>query len=1099
MKNTRRLKNVFLVVFLFSVFPVFNVLAEDDLLLSNYDANFILNRLPAVITDQWIDSIVQAKSGKEQAAIVILKQASQQRTFNYLLEQAPKEVVKEVARVGWQIYNIGSGSELHEIIGSFEKETANEAVNYLLKVIKEQKLKISFGDFEAEYQTIDEALLKTKFQYIIIYKPVTETQGLVTIRIYSPNNLTPPKSKGDPWSGAINYTWFSDSEIENSKIVPPFIAQINGSMERKKSGYWQKDVIHEYSFSGSPNLTITFPETVPKLEFPKEGWLGKILSAAKDKLQTIAELLGANLVKEEELKPQNESSTSTMSFEEELAQKIAELEKKYNEANADSKTTISELNKLKKDMTTLLKQFANLAGSKEKEQPEGQDAEAGDSKEAVIEKPEADTKEFKLVISEICSGMDNSKSEFVEIFNPNDFAVNINDENFSLWIVDSKDKPTQKRITWTRNNIPAKGYFLFAGSELFFSGLKFDADAYYSNQITSTGGVIISQKSGEDFDKAGWGKLSSPAPETSIEGEGKVLENGLESGISIVRKMFGQGYIDTDNNERDFETSHFPSPKNSLNQESVYYPKSQYNFPSSPTFSNPSSNSQIVSPKILISEIKNKGENSSDDFIELFNPNDQDANLQGWQLKKKTSSGTESSIILFGENQIIKSKQYLVWASTKDGYNQIIQADASSSAYLADNNSVALLDKEKQIIDAVAWQESINPFVEGNYFDSSHEKDQSIGRKKDGQSYTDSNNNATDFEIQTSTPKLINQKYPIVIPPENQEPDEEPGNTETQCLASGIIISEVKLGKTEYVEIFNPTLQAVNLSKCFLSYFSALNDWNDPSRNWEFADNLSISSRQHFLIGIYADPINTLNFDWQVQSSSGNNYASQQLSQNGAIGVFSCDPSSQLDSSSAKNCKVDAVGWDSSLVKEENNTEPSPEEKSMARIIDPDEIGQLAYKDTNDNNQDFEIQDPTPRTFSDHDFTDLDNDGLLDVKDINVTIGFSTFLDPGEYIFKNLTITDNSTITLKGNCNDDLGVKLIVKNLTIESGSSISANSQGCPSGSGDGAGYFGSGGGYGGRGAGDNSIEGQDSYYGDGGLTYGDIILPSNLGSGGG
>ncbi|MFA5349004.1 MAG: lamin tail domain-containing protein [Candidatus Paceibacterota bacterium] len=1104
MKNTRRLKNAFLVVFLFSVFPVFNILAEEDLLLSNYDANFILNRLPKVMTDQWIDSIVQVKSGKEQAAIVILKQASQQRTFNYLLKQAPKEVVKEVARVGWQIYNIGSGSELHEIIGSFEKETANEAVNYLLKIIKEQKLKISFGDFEVEYQTINEDFSKNTFQYIIVYKPVTETQGLVTIRIYSPDNLTPPKSKGDPWSGAINYTWFSDTEIEKSKIIPPFIAQISGSMERKKSGYWQKEIIHEYSFSGSPGLTITFPETVPKFEFPEEGWLGNILSSAKDKLQTIAELLGASLVKEEELRPKEESDTPTISFEEELAQKIAELEDKYDEAKADSKTTISELNKLKDDMATLLKQFVNFTKpedeeeKKAEEEEEQDEIETNDSPGEIEERVES--QQFKLVISEVCSGMDNSKSEFIEIFNPNDFSVKIDDENFSLWIVDSKDKPTQKRITWIRNNIPAKGYFLFAGSELFFSGLKFDADAYYSNQITSAGGTIISQKSGEDFDKAGWGKISNPAPETSIEGEGKTLENGLESNISLVRKMFGQGHIDTNNNESDFEISHFPSPRNSLNQESVYYPKSQYSFPSSPspTFSNPSDTTQANYSKVLISEMKNKGENSSDDFIELFNPNNQDINLHGWQLKKKTSSGSESSIIVFSDNHILKSQQYFVWASAKDEYNQIIQSDASSSAYLADNNSVALFNPNKNIVDAFAWQESIAPFVEGNYFDSSHEKDQSIGRKVTNSSYIDNENNATDFEIQIPTPGSINQKYQIT-PSGNEIPDEEENNTEMQCSASGIVISEVKLAKTEYVELFNPSSQSISLSKCYLSYFSSLSDWNDPTRNWIFPDSLIIGGRQHILIGIYADALNTLSFDWQAQGSSGNNYSSQQLAQNGAIGIFSCNPSSQSDSLSAKNCKIDAVGWDTSLVKEENNAEPSPEEKSMARIIDPDEIGQVAYKDTNDNNQDFEIQDPSPREFSYHEFSDLDNDGLLDVKDINVTIGFNTFLDPGEYIFKNLTITNNSTITLKGNCNDDLGVKLIVKNLTIEDGSLLSANSQGCPGDSGYGAGYFGSGGGYGGRGAGDNSIEGQDSYYGDGGLTYGDMILPSNLGSGGG
>jgi hypothetical protein len=1100
MKNTKRLKSAFLIVFLFSIFPIFSALAVDDLLLSNYDANNILGSLPRIMTDEWITSIVEAKSGKEQAAIVILKKAAQQNKLNYLLEQAPKEVMKEVARVGWQIYSIGSATELSEIIGGFEKETVKESVDYLLKVLKEQQIKISFGDFDVEYETIDSTIVKSGLQYIMIYKPITETSGRIVIRIYSADALTPPKSKGDPWSAAINYTWFSDSEIEASKHIPPFIAEINGPVERRKTGYWQKEIIHEYDIASSVGVNLNFPSIVPRFEFPEEeGWLGKILSSVKEKFQWIADLLGAGLVKEEDIFTEQASSSvdNTINFQEELNNKIAELEKKYNQASSDSQTTKSEIDKLREDMTNLFKQFAFI--NEPEEEPEATSSFVGTSTvEVASSSQEIST---NLVISEICAGMDNAKSEFVEIFNPNDYPVTIGDDNFSLWIVDSKDKPTKKKITWVRNKIPPKGYFLFAGSDLFFSGLKFDADAYYSNQITSIGGVILSQKSGEDFDKAGWGKLTSLPPESGIEGNGKILENGLESGASLNRKMFGQGYIDTDDNEKDFDLSSFPSPRNSLGQESIYYPKSQYNFSTSggSSFSVPTpTNTQTTpSPKLLISEIKNKGESSSNDFIELFNPTSADVDIEGWQLKKKTSFGTESSIIVFDDGSIIKSKQYFVWASTKDGYSQEIGANASSSSYLADNNSVALLDKGKVIIDAVAWQESTNPFVEGNSFDFTHDINQSIGRKitGTGPQYSDGNNNSTDFEIQIPTPKRDNQKYQAISA--NTQGDEVVQDDTAQCLASDVVISEVKLSKTEYVEIFNPKSQAVSLDDCFLGYFSANNDWNNPSRTWKFDNGLNIPSRQHFLIGIYTDPLNTINFDWQVKSASSSNYSIQQIAPIGAIGIFSCSPSTQTDVIKVKDCKIDAVGWDGALVKEEKTTQASAEEKSISRIIAPDNIGQVDYQDTDNNEEDFEIQEPTPKTFSHHNFTDIDNDGLLDIKDINVSIGFNTFLEPGEYTFKNLNIINNAKLSIKGNCANDLGVKIIVKNLTIESGASISADYSGCSQG--QGAGSLGSGGGYGGRGAGDNSVVGANSFYQDGGKTYGDFFLPANLGSGGG
>jgi RHS repeat-associated protein len=77
------------------------------------------------------------------------------------------------------------------------------------------------------------------------------------------------------------------------------------------------------------------------------------------------------------------------------------------------------------------------------------------------------------------------------------------------------------------------------------------------------------------------------------------------------------------------------------------------------------------------------------------------------------------------------------------------------------------------------------------------------------------------------------------------------------------------------------------------------------------------------------------------------------------------------------------------------------------------------------------------------------------------------------------------------------GVKIDAEILTIEEGSSISANGKGYPAGQGLGAGnssaYRGSGGGYGGKGG-----DGSDSSY-RGGLPYGSAIAPVDLGSGGG
>ncbi len=105
----------------------------------------------------------------------------------------------------------------------------------------------------------------------------------------------------------------------------------------------------------------------------------------------------------------------------------------------------------------------------------------------------------------------------------------------------------------------------------------------------------------------------------------------------------------------------------------------------------------------------------------------------------------------------------------------------------------------------------------------------------------------------------------------------------------------------------------------------------------------------------------------------------------------------------------------------------------------------------------------------------------------DLTISTNTTWQPGTYAYTNVSITNNAILTFNG------AVTLNAKNLTIESGSSISADGSGFPSEQGPGKGYNRSGGGYGGKGA----VSCWGSSYG--GPTYGSAIAPIELGSGGG
>ena len=116
----------------------------------------------------------------------------------------------------------------------------------------------------------------------------------------------------------------------------------------------------------------------------------------------------------------------------------------------------------------------------------------------------------------------------------------------------------------------------------------------------------------------------------------------------------------------------------------------------------------------------------------------------------------------------------------------------------------------------------------------------------------------------------------------------------------------------------------------------------------------------------------------------------------------------------------------------------------------------------------------------------------------DITISSSTNWAAGSYTYRDITVTNNSTLTLEGTHTDDTdgyGVTISARNIIIESGSSISATGQGYAAFSGPGKpateGNLSGGAGYGGKG-------GQGRYSADyGGETYGSAMNPTDLGSG--
>lgn len=228
--------------------------------------------------------------------------------------------------------------------------------------------------------------------------------------------------------------------------------------------------------------------------------------------------------------------------------------------------------------------------------------------------------------------------------------------------------------------------------------------------------------------------------------------------------------------------------------------------------SSPPASSEEVSPlpEILITEVQIETASSTDyDFIELYNPTSESVDISGFQLKKKTSTGNDYSVRVLPENNTITFQGYFLWANSDYASSTQITASATSSQTLAKNNSIILLSSDGKAIDAVAWGTSTNPFVEGSSFTENPEEDQSLGRKwvTVTQSYSDTDNNQDDFEIQEPTPGS-----------QNQTPEPEPENQSQEPLLT-VIINEIAwmgTGATnssdEWIELYNNGTSTVDLT-----------------------------------------------------------------------------------------------------------------------------------------------------------------------------------------------------------------------------------------------------------------------------------------------
>ncbi|HJL14821.1 MAG TPA: lamin tail domain-containing protein [Sandaracinaceae bacterium LLY-WYZ-13_1] len=117
---------------------------------------------------------------------------------------------------------------------------------------------------------------------------------------------------------------------------------------------------------------------------------------------------------------------------------------------------------------------------------------------------------------------------------------------------------------------------------------------------------------------------------------------------------------------------------------------------------------------IVISELRTRGpDGATDEFVELYNRSGLDVNVQGLDLRYRSSSGTEAGRATVSSRTVIPAGGFLLFGSSGFSGPTPDVPDHWSSGF-ADGGGSVLIVAGGEVIDLVGWGSAVTPNVEGS-------------------------------------------------------------------------------------------------------------------------------------------------------------------------------------------------------------------------------------------------------------------------------------------------------------------------------------------------------------------------------------------------